>query len=81
MIRMHRRISGAVTMLTLTALILTGCTSEASNIGRAKDKDGAPDAVDTGFTLSAVGSYDSADTAVVLSTDLSRRGMWWMSLS
>lgn len=75
MIRMHRRISGAVTMLTLTALILTGCTSEASNIGRAKDKDGAPDAVDTGFTLSAVGSYDSADTAVVLSTDLDNKAV------
>ena len=75
MIRMHRRISGVVTMLTLTALILTGCTSEASNIGRAKDKDGAPDAVDTGFTLSAVGSYDSADTAVVLSTDLDNKAV------
>lgn len=69
MIGMHRRISGAVTMLTLAALVLTGCTSEASNIGRAKDKNGEVDVVDTGFTLSTVGSYDSADTAVVLSTD------------
>ncbi|MDE5717286.1 MAG: hypothetical protein K2I53_06670, partial [Lachnospiraceae bacterium] len=69
MIRIHRRISEAVTMLTLAALVLTGCTSEASNIGKAKDKNGKPDVVDTGFTLSTVGSYDSADTAVVLSTD------------
>lgn len=69
MIRMHRRIFSAVTMLMLTALILTGCTSEASNIGKAQDKNGKPDVVDTGFTLSTVGSYDSADTAVVLSTD------------
>lgn len=69
MIRIHRRISGAVTALTLAALVLTGCTSEASNIGKAKDKDGGQDVVDTGFTLSTVGSYDSADTAVVLSTD------------
>ena len=69
MIRIHRRITRAVTVLTLAALVLTGCTSEASNIGKAKDKDGEPDVVDTGFTLSTVGSYDSADTAVVLSTD------------
>lgn len=69
MIGMHRRISGAVTVLTLAALVLTGCTSEASNIGRAKDKNGEVDVVDTGFTLSTVGSFDSADTAVVLATD------------
>ncbi|MDE6604224.1 MAG: PEGA domain-containing protein [Lachnospiraceae bacterium] len=75
MSRIHRRISGAVTVLTLAALVLTGCTSEASNIGRAKDKNGRPDVVDTGFTLSTVGSYDSADTAVVLSTDLDNKAV------
>lgn len=75
MIRIHRRISKAVTALTLSALVLTGCTSEASNIGRAKDKDGKPDVVDTGFTLSTVGSYDSADTAVVLSTDSNNKAV------
>ncbi|MDE7200139.1 MAG: hypothetical protein K2O15_14840 [Lachnospiraceae bacterium] len=64
---MHRRISEAVTVLTLAALILTGCTSEASSISSARGK--ADGVVDTGFTLSTVGSYDSADTAVVLSTD------------
>lgn len=68
MIKMHRRISAAVIVLTMTALVLTGCTSEASSISSAKDKDGA-DVIDTGFTLSTVGSYDSADTAVVLATD------------
>lgn len=69
MVRMHRRISKTFTVLSLAALVLTGCTSEASNIGKAQDKGGKPDVVDTGFTLSAVGSYDSADTAVVLSMD------------
>lgn len=69
MIRKYRRISGAVAMVTLAALVLTGCTSEASNIGRAKEKNGEVDVVDTGFTLSTVGSFDSADTAVVLATD------------
>ena len=52
MIRMHRRVSMAVAALALMAVVLTGCTSEASNIGRAKDKNGSEDVVDTGFTLS-----------------------------
>lgn len=80
MIRMHRRISSAVTMLTLAALVLTGCTSEASNIGRAQDKNGEPDVVDTGFTLSTVGSYDSADTAVVLSTDSNNKAVSFINM-
>ncbi|MDE7430040.1 MAG: hypothetical protein K2N00_12405, partial [Lachnospiraceae bacterium] len=57
----------------IMTLVLTGCTSEASNIGVAKDKTG--NVVDTGFTVSAVGSYDSADTAVVLSTDLTNKAV------
>lgn len=69
MIRMHGRISGAVILLAMTALLLTGCTSEASSISSAKNKADGADAVDTGFTMSTVGSYDSADTAVVLMTD------------
>lgn len=73
MTRMHRRILRAAAMLTMTALILTGCTSEASNVGIAKDKK--ENVVDTGFTVSAVGSFDSADTAVVLSTDLTNKAV------
>ncbi len=69
MIRMHGRISGAVILLAMTALLLTGCTSEASSISSAKNKADGADAVDTGFIMSTVGSYDSADTAVVLMTD------------
>ena len=80
MIRMHRRFSSAVTMLMLTALILTGCTSEASNIGKARDKNGEPDVVDTGFTLSTVGSYDSADTAVVLATDPDNKAVSFINM-
>lgn len=79
MIRMHRRISSAVTMLMLMAFVLTGCTSEASNIGRAQDKN-EPDVVDTGFTLSTVGSYDSADTAVVLSTDPDNKAVSFINM-
>ena len=80
MIRIHRRMSEAVTMLILSALVLTGCTSEASNIGKAKDKNGNQDVVDTGFTLSTVGSYDSADTAVVLSTDLDNKAVTFINM-
>lgn len=64
---MHGRILQAVTVVTTFALLITGCTSEAFNIGMAKD--GENNVVDTGFSMSTVGSYDSADTAVVMSVD------------
>lgn len=65
--------TSAVALLMLAALTLTGCTSEASNIGVAKNVEG--NVVDTGFTVSTVGSYDSADTAVVLSMDASNKAV------
>lgn len=71
--RMHGRMTSAVAVLMLAALTLTGCTSEASNIGVAKDKE--QKVVDTGFSVSTVGSYDSADTAVVLSMDATNKAV------
>lgn len=65
--------TSAVALLMLAALTLTGCTSEASNIGVAKNKEN--NVVDTGFSVSTVGSYDSADTAVVLSTDAANKAV------
>ncbi len=65
--------TSAVALLMLAVLTLTGCTSEASNIGMAKNKENT--AVDTGFSVSTVGSYDSADTAVVLSMDASNKAV------
>ena len=73
MMRMHRRAVSAAARWMMMTLVLTGCTSEASNIGVAKEKKG--NVVDTGFTVSTVGSYDSADTAVVLSTDLTNKAV------
>lgn len=70
---MHRRMTSAVALLMLAAITLTGCTSEASNIGVAKNKEN--NVVDTGFSVSTVGSYDSADTAVVLSIDTSNKAV------
>lgn len=64
---MHKRVSQAVTVVMIMAMLISGCSSEASNIGLAKDKEN--NAIDTGFTVTTVGSYDSADTAVIMSID------------
>ena len=62
---MYKRLSGVITGIMLFSLIVTGCTSQAGSIGHAKENNRQP--VDTGFVLAEAGSYDSADTAVVLS--------------
>lgn len=63
----------------MLALLITGCTSQASNIGIAKDKRNN-NVVDTGFVVSSVGSYDSADTAVVMSTDQQNNSVTLMNM-
>ncbi len=76
---MHRRVIQTAAVVTMaTALFITGCTSQASNIGVAKDKES--NIVDTGFTVSSAGSYDSADTAVVMSVDSLNRGVTFMNM-
>ncbi len=74
---MHRRFISTVAMLMAMTLCLTGCTSEASNVGVAKDKD---QAMDTGFTASTAGSYDSADTAVVTTIDQENSAAVFMNM-
>ncbi|MDE6846355.1 MAG: PEGA domain-containing protein, partial [Lachnospiraceae bacterium] len=76
---MHGRILQAAAVTLISALLISGCTSQASNIGMAKDKEGG--AVDTGFTVTTVGSYDSADTAVVMSTDQQNNSVTFMNMS
>ena len=76
---MHRRISQAAAVIAMMALMVTGCTSQASNIGIAKDK--ANNVVDTGFSVSTVGSYDSADTAVVISVDPQNNAVTFMNMN
>lgn len=73
---MHRRFINTVAMLMVMTLCLTGCTSEASIVGKAKDKK----TVDTGFTVSTAGSYDSADTAVVISIDQENSAVVFMNM-
>ena len=75
---MHGRITQAAAVVAMMALLVTGCTSQASNIGIAKDKPN--NAVDTGFTVSTVGSYDSADTAVVVSVDSQNNAVTFMNM-
>lgn len=75
---MHRRITQAAAVLMILALLITGCTSQASNIGIAKDK--ANNVVDTGFSVSTVGSYDSADTAVVVGVDQGNNAVTLMNM-
>lgn len=75
---MHGRISQALTVIMIFALLATGCTSEAYNIGMAKDKENK--IIDTGFSASTVGSYDSADTAVVMSVDQNNSGIVFMNM-
>lgn len=65
---MYKRLSGIFTAIMIVALVITGCTSEASNIGHAKEGD-QKTTIGTDFVVAEVGSYDSADTAVVLSVD------------
>lgn len=75
---MHGRISKALTVITIFALLATGCTSQAYNIGMAKDKEHK--VIDTGFSASTVGSYDSADTAVVMTVDQDNSGIIFMNM-
>ena len=75
---MHGRILQASAVVIMFAVLITGCTSQAYNIGMAKDKEN--NIVDTGFTVSTVGSYDSADTAVVMEVDQSNNCVVFMNM-
>ena len=75
---MHGRISQLITVIMVLVLMITGCTSQAFNIGMAKDKEN--NVVDTGFSVSTVGSYDSADTAVVMEIDQENNCVIFMNM-
>ena len=75
---MHGRITQAAAVVMMMALFITGCTSQASNIGLAKDK--ANHVADTGFPVSTIGSYDSADTAVVVSVDSQNNAVTFLNM-
>ncbi|MCM1387221.1 MAG: PEGA domain-containing protein [Bacillus sp. (in: Bacteria)] len=76
---MYKRLSVITTAFMILTLTITGCTSQASNIGLAREKD--PNAIGTDFVVAEVGSYDSADTAVVVSTDMENGYVVFMNIA
>ncbi|MCM1252415.1 MAG: PEGA domain-containing protein [Clostridium sp.] len=76
---MYKRLSVITTAFMILALTITGCTSQASNIGLAREKD--PNAIGTDFVVAEVGSFDSADTAVVVSTDMENGYVTFMNIA
>lgn len=76
--RMYKRLSAFVTIVMIFALVITGCTSQASNIGLARENDNT---IGTDFIVAEAGSYDSADTAVVLSTDFDSGNVTFMNIA
>lgn len=76
---MYKRLSAFVTGVMILALVITGCTSQASNIGLAREND--QNTIGTDFVIAEAGSYDSADTAVVLFTDFDNRSITFMNIA
>ena len=76
---MYKRLSAFVTGVMILALVITGCTSQASNIGLAREND--HNTIGTDFVVAEAGSYDSADTAVVLSTDFDSGNITFMNIA
>ncbi|MCM1040208.1 MAG: PEGA domain-containing protein [Ruminococcus sp.] len=75
---MYKRLSAFVTTIMILTLVITGCTSQASNIGLAREND--RDTVGTDFVVAEAGSYDSADTAVVISVDPESGSVTFMNI-
>lgn len=76
---MYKRLSAFVTIVMILALVITGCTSQASNIGLAREN--GQNTIGTDFIVAETGSYDSADTAVVLSTDFDSGNITFMNIA
>ncbi|MDE5933431.1 MAG: PEGA domain-containing protein [Lachnospiraceae bacterium] len=76
---MYKRLSAFVTVVMILVLVITGCTSQASNIGLAREND--QNTIGTDFIVAEAGSYDSADTAVVLSTDYDNGSITFMNIA
>ena len=69
-----RRIQGAAAVMGLVMLLTGGASG---GVVAAKEQENV---VDTGFTVSSVGSYDSADTAVVMSVDQENSGITFLNM-
>lgn len=75
----YKRLSSIVIIMTAMALMITGCTSQASNIGLARENDRTK--TESDFVVTEIGGYDSADTAVVVSVDTDIEYVTFMNIA
>lgn len=75
---MYKRFVLASLFIILMNVMLVGCSSQANTIGHAKEGQLQP--VDTGFTVTSVGDYDSADTAVIVGIDQNNKAVTLMNM-
>lgn len=68
---MYKRILALIAVIMILTLTITGCASIVGNSGSVQESSWEEDngAVVSDFIVTEVGSYDSADTAVVVSVD------------
>ena len=68
---MYKRILALIAVIMILTLTITGCTSIVDNSGSVQESSREDDGggVVSDFIVTEVGSYDSADTAVVVSVD------------
>ena len=68
---MYKRILALIAVIMILTLAITGCASIVDNSGSVQESSREDDdgAVVSDFIVTEVGSYDSADTAVVVSVD------------
>lgn len=75
----YKRLSSIAIIMTAMALMITGCTSQASNIGLARENDRTK--TESDFVVTEIGGYDSADTAVVVSVDTDIEYVTFMNIA
>lgn len=68
---MYKRVLAVIAIIMISALTITGCASLAGNESSDQEnsRESNDGAVVSDFIVTEVGSFDSADTAIVLSVD------------
>lgn len=80
---MYKRVLAVVTLIMISALIISGCaslTGSSSNV-QESSQEGGEDEKRFDFIVTEVGSYDSADTAVVISVDSDTNYVTFMNIA
>ncbi len=68
---MYKRVFAVIALIMILALLITGCASFMNNGSTVQENSRESDdgKIVSDFIVTEVGSYDSADTAVVISVD------------